>query len=200
MAGVSRARMQVGSGVGRRGGFVRDDNLSPLISSQKLAERVAELGTQISADLARNEVQELVVVGLLKGSFIFMADLVRHLNVSQQIEFVRASSYGGQTTSSGKVIMSVGTPMHLRDQHVLIVEDVLDTGLTLTRTLSTVRAQRPASVQTVALLAKSSAPEKARELVDYVGFEIGEEYVVGYGLDHAERYRELPELWALKVN
>lgn len=179
---------------------MHDDNLAPLISAEKIAERIAELGTQISADLTRNEVRELVVVGLLKGSFIFMADLVRHLNVSQQIEFVRASSYGDRTSSSGKVIMSVGTPMHLRDQHVLIVEDVLDTGLTLTRTLSTVRAQRPASVQTVALLAKSSAPEEARELVNYVGFEIGEEYVVGYGLDHAERYRELPELWELKVN
>lgn len=175
---------------------VREDNLEPFLSSEKIAERVAALGEQISADLAG---EELVVIGLLKGSFIFMADLVRHISLPLQIEFVRASSYGDQTTSSGKVIMSVGSPFNLKDRHVLIVEDVLDTGLTLTRTLSTVRAQRPASVRTAALLAKSSAPANARENVDYVGFEIGEEYIVGYGLDHAERFRELPDLWVLRL-
>lgn len=175
---------------------MREDNLEPFLSSDKIAERVAALGEQISADLAA---EELVVIGLLKGSFIFMADLVRHITLPLQIEFVRASSYGDQATSSGKVIMSIGAPFNLKDKHVLIVEDVLDTGLTLTRTLSTVRAQRPASVRTAALLAKSSAPTEAREAIDYVGFEIGEEYIVGYGLDHAERYRELPDLWVMRL-
>lgn len=172
-----------------------DNNLEPFISADKIAARVGELGRQISGDANGNE---LIVIGLLKGSFIFLADLVRYITVPQRIEFVRASSYGDRTTSSGQVIMSVGTPFNLKGKNVLLVEDVLDTGLTMTRTLATVRAQQPASVKTVALLAKSTASDEARESVDYIGFEIGTEFVVGYGLDHAEQHRELADLWVLR--
>ena len=173
-----------------------DDTLEPFISADRISVRVAELGREISADATSGG--ELIVIGLLKGSFIFIADLVRNISVPQRVEFVRASSYGDRTTSSGQVIMSVGTPFNLRGRNVLIVEDVLDTGLTMTRTLATVRAQQPARVKTVALLAKSTAPVEAREAINYVGFEIGTEYVVGYGLDHAEKHRELADLWVLR--
>jgi hypoxanthine phosphoribosyltransferase len=165
------------------------EGLTELISAEKIAARVAEMGTEISRDLAG--IDELTVLCVLKGAFIFAADLVRHLTLPCRIEFIRASSYGTHRASSGKVMLDLHRDPHVEGKHVLLVEDILDTGLTVTRILEELRGHNPASLRVCTLLDKPSA-RTTPVSADYTGFTIPDVYVVGYGLDAAGRYRELP--------
>src|SRR5919205_439966 len=159
-----------------------------LIEQDALARRVKELGAQISADYAG---RELFLVGVLKGAVFFVADLMRALEVHCAIDFMAVASYGSSTDSSGvvRILKDLDAPIEGRD--VLIVEDIVDSGLTLNYLLRTMRARDPASLEVCALLTK---PERRKSNVEirYVGFEIPNRFVIGYGLDHGERFRQLP--------
>jgi hypoxanthine phosphoribosyltransferase len=165
------------------------EHFEELIPAQKIQERIAEMGREISSDLA--DVEELTVVCVLKGAFIFTADLVRNLTVPCRIEFIRASSYGTHRASTGRVMLDHHHDPHVEGKHVLLVEDILDTGLTLSRILEELRSHNPASLRICTLLDKPSARTIAVS-ADYTGFTIPDIYVVGYGLDAAGKYRELP--------
>jgi hypoxanthine phosphoribosyltransferase len=164
-----------------------------LVEEQALQERIAELGTQISADYTG---KDLVLVGVLKGAVFFIADLMRKLDIPCEIDFMAISSYGAGTDSSGVVRILKDLDANIAGRHVIVVEDIIDSGLTLSYLLRTLRARRPGSLEICALLTK---PER-REIdvpVRYVGFEIPNEFVIGYGLDYAERYRNLPYIGVL---
>ena len=158
-----------------------------LVSSEELQKRVAELGRQISAEYAG---RDLFMVGVLKGAVLFLADLMRHVDVPCEIDFMAVSSYGSQTDSSGVVRILKDLDSSIEGRDALIVEDIIDSGLTLQYLLRNLRARNPASLEACALLTK---PERRRvELpIRYVGFEIPNRFVIGYGLDYAQRYRNL---------
>jgi hypoxanthine phosphoribosyltransferase len=159
-----------------------------LLEEQALRTRVAELGEEISADYAG---RDLLLVGVLKGAVFFMADLMRELTVPCEIDFMAISSYGAATDSSGVVRILKDLDINISGRDVLVVEDIIDSGLTLSYLMRNLRARKPASLEVVTLLTK---PER-REIdvpVRYVGFEIPNRFVIGYGLDFAERYRNLP--------
>lgn len=160
-----------------------------LISEEEIQQRVAALAEQISADYDDND--ELVLVGVLKGSFIFLADLSRHLTIPRTIEFIAVSSYGSGSRSTGAVRLVMDVRGNIEDKHVLIVEDIVDTGHTLKYLIGMLESHRPASVKTCALVRKAERAE-VEVNVDYLGFDIGDEWVVGYGLDYAEQNRTLP--------
>jgi hypoxanthine phosphoribosyltransferase len=158
-----------------------------LIEEDALRERIAELGAEISADYAG---KDLLLVGVLKGAVFFMADLMRHITVPCEVDFMAISSYGASTDSSGVVRILKDLDETIEDRNVLVVEDIIDSGLTLSYLKRTLGARQPASLEVCALLTK---PER-REVdvpVRYIGFEIPNRFVVGYGLDFAERYRNL---------
>ncbi|MEJ7567635.1 MAG: hypoxanthine phosphoribosyltransferase [Gaiellaceae bacterium] len=159
-----------------------------LIGEQELQARIVELGVQISRDYAG---RDLLLVGVLKGAVFFMADLMRELTVPCEIDFMAISSYGAGTDSSGVVRILKDLDINISDRHVLVVEDIIDSGLTLSYLMRSLKARKPATVEICALLTK---PER-REVdvpVAYVGFEIPNRFVIGYGLDFDERYRNLP--------
>jgi hypoxanthine phosphoribosyltransferase len=159
-----------------------------LLDEATVQERVAALGADISADY---EGRELLLVGVLKGAVFFMADLMRQLSIPCEIDFMAISSYGAATDSSGVVRILKDLDANIAGRDVLVVEDIIDSGLTLSYLMRTLRARRPATLEVCALLTK---PER-REIdvpVRYVGFEIPNRFVIGYGLDFAERYRNLP--------
>src|SRR4051794_29788943 len=159
-----------------------------LVEQDDLANRVRELGEQISADYAG---RDLFLVGVLKGAVFFLADLMRHLDVPCEIDFMAVASYGSSTDTSGVVRILKDLDASIEGRDVLIVEDIVDSGLTLSYLLRTLRARNPASLEVCALLTK---PERRKvELpIRYEGFEIPNRFAIGYGLDHAERYRNLP--------
>ena len=166
------------------------ENLPPeLISAAAIDERVAELAAEISADYAG--MGDIVLVGVLKGSFIFLADLSRKLSIPRTIEFIAVSSYGSGSVSSGAVRLVMDVRGNIENRHVLIVEDIVDTGHTLKYLKGILESHRPASIRTCTLLHKAEAAE-VEVAVDYTGFSIGDDWVVGYGLDYAERDRSLP--------
>lgn len=165
-----------------------------LVSQEQLQARVAELAARISRDYRG---RHLLVVGVLKGAFMLVADLVRNLDVPVQVDFIAASSYGSASRSSGVVRVLKDLDRDIRGQHVLLVEDVLDTGLTLDYLLRSLRARQPASLEACVLLAKPAAP-RVGVSVRYKGFDVPDGFVVGYGIDYAERYRNLPYVAALK--
>lgn len=175
-------------GVGEGAGRMHGDLSEILLSQETIQRRVEEIGRQISRDYAG---RELVVVGVLTGSVLFLADVIRHITVPMELDFVAMSSYGTETKSSGEVrlIKDLGHPVH--GKHVLVAEDIVDTGLTLRYLLETIHARQPASVSTCVLLDKPSRRQVDVQ-VDYRGFEIEDRFVVGYGLDYAGRYRNLP--------
>jgi hypoxanthine phosphoribosyltransferase len=160
-----------------------------LISEEEIQTRVLELAGQISADYGDSD--DLVLVGVLKGSFIFLADISRRLTIPRTIEFIAVSSYGNGSRSSGAVRLVMDVRGNIEGKHVLIVEDIVDTGHTLKYLIGMLKSHRPASVKTCALVRKAERAE-VEVKVDYLGFDIGDEWVVGYGLDYAERHRTLP--------
>ena len=164
-----------------------------LIESDALQQRVTELGEEISNDYTG---RDLLLVGVLKGAVFFMADLMRHLTIPCEIDFMAISSYGDSTDSSGVVRILKDLDINIEGRHVLVVEDIIDSGLTLSYLIRNLEAREPASLEICALLTK---PER-REIdvpVRYVGFEIPNRFVIGYGLDFAERYRNLPYVGVL---
>jgi hypoxanthine phosphoribosyltransferase len=164
-----------------------------LIDRETLAARVAELGAEISADY---EGRDLLLIGVLKGAVFFMADLMRHLTVPCEVDFMAISSYGDATDSSGIVRILKDLDINIERRHVLVVEDIIDSGLTLSYLIRNLESREPATLEVCALLTKPSR----REIdvpVRYVGFEIPNKFVVGYGLDFAERYRNLPYVGVL---
>jgi hypoxanthine phosphoribosyltransferase len=164
-----------------------------LVSGEDLRRRVAELGEQISADY---EGRDLFMIGVLKGAVIFLADLMRHLTVPCEIDFMAVSSYGSLTHSSGVVRILKDLDAPIEGRHVLIVEDIIDPGLTLQYLMRNLNARRPASLEACALLTK---PERRRADLEprYVGFDIPNRFAIGYGLDHAQHYRNLDYVAAL---
>ncbi len=160
-----------------------------LISEADIEKRVAELAEQVSSDY-RNK-GDLVLIGVLKGSFIFLADLSRRLTIPRTIEFIAVSSYGDSSASTGAVRLVMDVRGNIENRHVLIIEDIVDTGHTLSYLMGVLESHRPASIRTCVLLHKADAAEVDVN-IDYVGFGIGDEWVVGYGLDFAERDRTLP--------
>ena len=167
-----------------------------LIEEDELQARIAELGAQISEDY---EGRDLLLVGVLKGAVFFMADLMRQLTVPCEIDFMAISSYGAATNSSGVVRILKDLDINIAGSEVLVVEDIVDSGLTLSYLRRTLLARKPASLEICALLTK---PER-REIdvpLRYVGFEIPNKFVIGYGLDFAERYRNLPYIGVLHPN
>ncbi len=161
---------------------------SELISEADIQKRVKELAEQISADYA--DAGELVLVGVLKGAFIFLADLSRALTIPRTIEFIAVSSYGAGS-KSGAVRLVMDVRGDIEGRHVLIVEDIVDTGHTLNYLIGMLESHNPASVKTCALVHKAERAEVDVN-IDYLGFPIGDEWVVGYGLDYAEQNRTLP--------
>jgi len=160
-----------------------------LIGADDIRKRVDELAAQISTDYA--DKGELVLIGVLKGAFIFLADLSRRLTIPRHIEFIAVSSYQHGSVPSGAVRLVMDVRASIEGRHVLIVEDIVDTGHTLHYLINMLESRGPASVRTCALLHKVHKTEVDVE-VDYLGFTIGDEWVVGYGLDFAERDRTLP--------
>ena len=159
-----------------------------LLEEEAVAARVAELGADVSTDYAD---KDLLLVGVLKGAVFFMADLMRRLTIPCEVDFMAISSYGASTDSSGVVRILKDLDINIEGRDVLVVEDIIDSGLTLSYLMRSLKARKPASLEICALLTK---PER-REIevpVKFVGFEIPNKFVIGYGLDFAERYRNLP--------
>jgi hypoxanthine phosphoribosyltransferase len=164
-----------------------------LIDEERLQSRIRELGAELSVEYAG---RELLLVGVLKGAVFFMADLMRSLTVPCEIDFMAISSYGASTDTSGVVRILKDLDINIEGRHVLVVEDIIDSGLTLSYLLRNLESREPASLEICALLTKPSR----REIdvpVRYVGFEIPNKFVIGYGLDFAERYRNLPYVGVL---
>ena len=167
-----------------------------LIEEDVLRARVVELGEEISRDY---DGRELLLIGVLKGAVFFMADLMRQLTIPCEIDFMAISSYGASTDSSGVVRILKDLDINIEGRDVLVVEDIIDSGLTLSYLIRNLEAREPASLEVCALLTK---PER-REIdvpVRYIGFEIPNRFVIGYGLDHGERFRNLPYVAALNQN
>ncbi|MEG6586153.1 hypoxanthine phosphoribosyltransferase [Dendrosporobacter sp. 1207_IL3150] len=171
-----------------------NDVESVLISTDKLQERIKELGEQISADYAG---KEILAIGVLRGAVIFMADLTRAIKVPVAIDFMAVSSYGAGTSSSGVVRILKDLDEDIEGKHILIVEDIIDSGLTLTYLLENLKSRKPASIKLCTLLNKPER-RKAEVQIDYNGFTVPDYFVVGYGLDYAEKYRNLPFIGILK--
>lgn len=165
-----------------------------LLSAEEIRAQVAELGRKISEDY---QGKELVVVGILKGAAIFCADLLRQITVPVAIDFMAVSSYGASTKSSGVMRILKDLDESIEGKHVLLVEDIVDTGLTLNYLREYLEGRNPASLRVCVLLDKPSR-RKTDVTVEYRGFEIPDEFVVGYGLDYAEKYRNLPYISVLK--
>lgn len=160
-----------------------------LISESDIEKRVSELAKQISGDY--KDKGDLVLVGVLKGAFIFLADLARRMTIPRTIEFIAVSSYRSGSLSTGAVRLVMDVRGSIAGRHVLIVEDIVDTGHTLKYLIGMLESHRPASIRTCTLLHKADSAEVDID-IDYIGFGIGDEWVVGYGLDYAEHDRTLP--------
>jgi hypoxanthine phosphoribosyltransferase len=168
--------------------------METLITAEQIRRRIAEMGAQIEADYANGE--PIHLVGVLKGGFMFMADLVRAMSARVTLDFIAVSSYAKSTKSSGEVRMLKDLDSGLEGRHVIIVEDIVDTGLTLTYLQDILRARAPRSLKTACLLSKPSR-RKVDVTVDYIGFTIDDKFVIGYGLDYAEKYRNLSHIAVL---
>jgi hypoxanthine phosphoribosyltransferase len=174
---------------------LRDDVGKILISEQRVQARVAELAQEINATYTDDDCPLLVCV--LKGAFMFLADLVRHLEMRHEVDFMEISSYGKGTVSTGVVRILLDLAQSIEGRHVLIVEDIIDSGRTLDYIIRNLQTRGPASIRTCTLLSKPARRELDIPL-DYVGFEVPDEFVAGYGLDFAEEYRNRPFVGVLK--
>jgi hypoxanthine phosphoribosyltransferase len=164
-----------------------------LVQADDLQRRVRELAAEVSRDY---DGKDLLLICVLKGAVFFLSDLMRHVNVPCEVDFMAVASYGDQTESSGVVRILKDLDIPIEGRHVLIVEDIVDSGLTLQYLMRNLKARNPASIEVCALLTKPSR-RKADVPAKYIGFEIPDRFVIGYGLDHAERHRNLPYVAAL---
>jgi hypoxanthine phosphoribosyltransferase len=177
--------------------------LKVLISREQIAQRVAEMGAEITRDFSGESV---IFVGVLKGASIFLSDLARHVDLDASFDFIGVASYGNRPSptqelisgwdSTGEVRLTKDVDQSMRDKNVILVEDILDTGLTLTYLTKVLLAHQPKALRVATLLDKPSRRKQPME-ANYVGFRIPDEFVVGYGLDYAERYRNLPDICVL---
>ena len=165
--------------------------LEVLLSEEAIRDRVTELATQISNDYKAEGAEDVYMLGVLRGAFIFLADLSRRLTIPRRVDFIALSSYEDTSTTSGAVRLVLDVRAPLRGQHVLVVEDIVDSGKTLEYLLRTLEAREPASLKTCVLLQKPDRLEVPVS-IDYLGFTIPDKWVVGYGLDYTDRYRTLP--------
>jgi len=160
-----------------------------LFSREQIQQRIAEMGRQISDDyLGRNP----VLVGVLRGSFVFLADLIRAISIPLEVDFISVASYGSQKNSSGVVRLLQDLNTNIKGRDVLLVEDIVDTGITLSYLIDNLKTRNPASLVICALLDKKERRQKESGILKYVGFTIPDKFVIGYGLDHAQQYRNLP--------
>jgi hypoxanthine phosphoribosyltransferase len=159
-----------------------------LVSAEEIDAKLTEMGAAISADFAG---EDLLLVGILKGAFVVMADLARHITIPVEFDFMAVSSYGSATKSSGVVRILKDLDQEIEDRHVLIVEDIVDTGLTLNYLLKNLSVRKPASLSLAALLIKDGVDRPPLEIA-YEGFHIPPDFVIGYGLDYEGKYRNLP--------
>ncbi len=171
------------------------DRLKVLLTREQIARKVAELGERITHDFAG---ESLVLIGVLKGATIFLADLAREIKLDVSFDFIAVSSYGNSKQQSGEVKLMKDVDHSMEGKNIILVEDILDTGLTLTYLKNLLLGHQPKAVKIAALLDKVSRRTQPIQ-GDYVGFEIPDEFVVGYGLDFAERYRNLPEVCILET-
>ena len=169
-----------------------------LIEEEAIQARVRELGRQISADYA-DSASPVVIVGVLRGAVIFLSDLIRAVDATLTIDFIAVSSYGASTKSSGVVRILKDINESIEGAHVIIVEDIIDSGLTLTYLLDLLERRNPASLRVCTFLLKDRPRDHPLPPIDYVGFTIPDEFVIGYGLDYAGRYRNLPYLGVLSL-
>lgn len=165
-----------------------------LISESSIRNKVKELAGQISSDYAN---EEPVLIGILNGVVFFFADLVRELNIPLKIDFIRASSYGKSDTSSGEVNITKDVELMIRGRHIILIEDIVDTGLTLKQIVQKLREKEPASIKICALIDKRERRNEDIE-INYRGFQVEGGFLVGYGLDYDEMYRQLPDIYVLK--
>jgi len=174
--------------------MIKDDVKEVLFSKTDLADKCRELGQQISEDY---EGKDLVLVGILKGSVVFMTDLMKEITIPCSIEFMEVSSYGSGSTSSGVVKINKDLDMDITGKHILIVEDIIDTGLTLSYLVDYLKTRKAEGIDIVCLLNKKE--RRVRDIpVKYIGFEVPDEFIIGYGIDYAEKYRNLPFIGTLK--
>lgn len=166
-----------------------------LITEDEISHRIQELGASITKDF---EGQDLVVICVLKGAFIFCSDLIKKINLPLKLEFISLSSYGDGTHSSGNVRLDMDIAANIEGKNVLIVEDIVDTGLTIKTLMEMLQVRKPKTVKLASLLFKPSKL-KHKVNIDYLGFEIEDKFVIGYGLDYAGRYRELPYIGILNA-
>ena len=169
-------------------------NIETLISEEQIRDRIQELGRQITRDYAG---VNPLLIGVLKGACFFLSDLMRAVDTRLSIEFMAISSYGSSTRTSGEVRIMKDLDVPIEGRHILVVEDIVDTGLTLSYLLANLKSRGAATVKLAALLDKFERRQK-EVTIDYLGFKIPDEFVVGYGLDFAERYRNLPYIGVLK--
>ena len=170
--------------------FMQKHHVDVLISEEKVRSRIQQLGVQITEFYQQKQIDKLIVVGLLRGSFMFMADLVRELRLPVEIEFMTTSSYGSGMTTNHDVKITQDLNGDIKGEHVLIVEDIIDTGYTLEKVRAILNLREPESLAICTLLDKPSRRE-VQVPVEWVGFEIPDEFVVGYGIDYAQQYRNL---------
>lgn len=173
---------------------IKDDVKKVLYSEEQLAKRVKEMAEEISKDYAG---KDLLVVGILKGSVLFTSDLIKNISIPCEIDFMAVSSYGKASESSGIVRILKDLDNDIEGKHILIVEDIVDTGTTLSYLLEYLKARKAASIEIIALLNKE-ARRKSNVTVKYSGFDVPDEFIVGYGIDYAEKYRNLPFIGSLK--
>jgi len=171
------------------------EEMIPVLSGSEIAQKVKALSHQISKDYAE---KDLCIIGVLNGVFVFLADLVRELTIPVQIDFVRAVSYGSGTMSSGNVQITKEIELDVKDRDVLIVEDIVDSGLTIAFLLEYLKRFDPKSVKVCAFIDKTER-RQVEVPIDYVGHVVESGFLVGYGLDHDQKYREMPEIYHLKV-
>lgn len=168
--------------------------LKPLITKEEIQQRIMQLAREISSDYHG---AEPVLIGVLKGAFIFLADLIRHLTIETAVDFVQVASYGSATVSSGTCVFKKDISIDIYGRDVVLVEDIVDTGDTFQFLLDRITARKPRSLKICALLDKKARRRKDI-IIDYCGFTIDDEFVVGYGLDYNERFRCLPGIYALQ--
>jgi hypoxanthine phosphoribosyltransferase len=175
-----------------QGGFRVEKEI--LIPKERIQTRVKELGAQISADYRG---KEPVLIGILNGVVFFFADLIRQISIPVELDFIRAASYGSEKFSSGQIRLTKDVEIPIKGRPVVVVEDIVDTGFTLTRIMKGLEKKGAESVRLCALIDKLER-RKVEVHVDYCGFQVNEGFIVGYGLDYAEKYRYLPEIYLLK--